>query len=166
MGIDGSVTHPLLGRAYRGAEWAAAAMFAVMLTAFMVQVISRYVFNAPVAWSLEVASIAYVWVVFWACGLLVGERQQIVFDVVYNALPARPRLAVAVFNTACLGLVFLAGLPGTIDWLIFIGRRKTMMLRLPLDVVYSCFAIFMVAVIVAAAVRLRRLAGANWRAEL
>ena len=50
----------------RFAELAAAAMFAAMFGAFMIQIVSRYVFNAPVSWSLEICSIAYVWVVFWS----------------------------------------------------------------------------------------------------
>ena len=61
------------------AEGVAALSFAVMFFAFIVQVASRYIFNAPVAWTLELCAIAYVWVVFWTCGILVPERQQIVF---------------------------------------------------------------------------------------
>ena len=156
----------LLDRGRRSAELVAAAMFAAMLASFMVQVISRYVFNAPVSWSLEVCSITYVWVVFWSCGLLVPERGQIVFDVIYVALPPRPRRAVALANTAALGLVFLAALPGTLDYILFMGRRRTMLLHVPLDLVYSCFAIFMIAVVVASVVRLRRLIGPDWRASL
>ena len=53
------------------AEGVAAISFAVMFFAFIVQVISRYVFNAPVAWTLELCAIAYVWVVFWSSDILV-----------------------------------------------------------------------------------------------
>lgn len=53
-----------------------------MFFAFILQVVSRYVFNSPIAWTLELCSIGYIWVVFWACGILVSERQQIVFDVI------------------------------------------------------------------------------------
>ena len=63
----------------RFTELAAAAMFAAMFGAFMIQIISRYVFDAPVSWSLEICSITYVWVVFWACNLLLTERQHIVY---------------------------------------------------------------------------------------
>src|SRR6185295_2819500 len=89
----------------RGAELAAAAMFAAMFGAFMIQIVSRYVFNAPVSWSLEICSITYVWVVFWSCNLLLGERQHIVFDVLYRKFPPRWQRIVAVVNTATLGLI-------------------------------------------------------------
>ncbi|MEZ5833071.1 MAG: TRAP transporter small permease subunit [Dongiaceae bacterium] len=148
------------------AELAAAAMFAAMFGAFMIQIVSRYVFDAPVSWSLEVCSITYVWVVFWSSNLLLNERQHIVFDVLYKKLPERWQRAIAVINTATLGLVFLAALPTVLEYIGFLGRRKTMILKVPFDYVYACFGVFMIAVVVGAVLRLRRLAGPNWRQQL
>ena len=48
------------------AEKISAALFALMLGAFMVQIVSRYLLNDPVSWSLELCSVGYVWVVFFA----------------------------------------------------------------------------------------------------
>lgn len=148
------------------AELAAAAMFAAMFGAFMIQIVSRYVFDAPVSWSLEVCSITYVWVVFWSSNLLLDERQHIVFDVLYRKLPERWQRVIAVINTATLGLVFLAALPTVLEYIGFLGRRKTMILKVPFDYVYACFGVFMIAVVVGAVLRLRRLAGPNWRQQL
>lgn len=148
------------------AESVAALSFAVMFFAFIVQVVSRYVFNAPVAWTLELCAISYVWVVFWTCDILVSERQQIVFDVIYNWFKPGPRRWLAIFNTASLGLVFLAALPGVFDYVRYLGRRSSMLLHVRMDLVYSCFAIFMIAVVVGAAIRVRRLAGPQWRQAL
>jgi len=150
----------------RFAELAAAAMFAAMFGAFMIQIVSRYVFNAPVSWSLEICSIGYVWIVFWGANLLVDERQHIIFDVLYQKFPPRWRRVVGIANTATLGLIFLAALPTTLGYIGFLARRKTMILHVPFDIVYSCFAIFMIAVIVGAALRLRRLFGVSWQQHL
>jgi TRAP-type C4-dicarboxylate transport system permease small subunit len=153
-------------RLERGAELAAAAMFAAMFGAFMIQIVSRYVFNHPVSWSLEVCSIAYIWAVFWTCNLLISERQHIVFDVIYKVLPPHWRRGVAVLNTGTLAAIFIAGLPATLGYIAFMGRRKTMILHVPLDVTYACFGVFMIAVIVGALLRLRRLLGGAWRQHL
>ena len=150
----------------RFTELAAAAMFAAMFGAFMVQIVSRYIFNAPVSWSLEICSIAYVWVVFWSCNLLLTERQHIVFDVLYRKFPLRWRRAVAAINTATLGLIFLAATPTVLDYIVFLGRRKTMILNIPFDYVYACFGVFLIAAVIGAALRLRRLAGPNWQQHL
>lgn len=165
--FGGTGTRRLGGRLTTLAEWAAAAMFAAMFTAFMIQIVSRYVLNMPVSWSLEICSIAYVWVVFWTSNILVRERQHIIFDVLYVKLPPRIRRVVAIANTAALGLLFLAALPGTLDYIAFLTRRKTMILHVPMHLVYSVFGIFMVAVIIGAAIRLVRLSRRrSWQESL
>ncbi len=156
----------LRARLHRGAELISAAAFAAMFGAFMIQIVSRYVFNAPVSWSLEICSIGYIWIVFFTSNVLLTERQHIVFDVLYHAIPPRQRRVLAIVLTATLGVIFLAALPTTLEYLSFLGRRKTMILRLPMDVVYSCFGIFMIAVVVGAALRIRRLLGAEWQKHL
>ena len=148
------------------AELAAAAMFLVMFVSFMAQILSRYVFDAPLSWTLEICSIAYIWVIFWSCDILVSERQHIIFDVLYQKFPPQPRRLLAIFNTAVVALTFLAALPGTLDYIAFLGRRHTMVLHLPFDIVYSCFGIFMIAAIIGAAIRLRRLASSSWKTHL
>lgn len=148
------------------AEYFAAALFATMFVSFIAQILTRYVFNAPLSWTLEVCSIAYVWVIFWSCDILLSERQQIIFDVLYQKFPPRPRRALAIANTSALGLIFLVALPGTLDYIAFLGRRHTMVLHARYDIVYSCFAIFMIAAIVGAACRLRRLLGSSWKEHL
>lgn len=157
-----------MGRAglKRGAELVAAGLFAAMFGAFMIQIVSRYVFNYPVQWSLELCSLGYIWLVFWSSDLLVEERQHIRFDLLYKKMPARPRRFVAVTNTAALGLVFLAGLPWSIEYILFMGRRSTLILHIPLDIAYACFGIFMAAVVVNAVIRLNRLLGPSWSKHL
>ena len=148
------------------AEGVAALAFATLFFAFIVQVASRYVFNAPVSWTLELCAIAYVWVVFWSAGVLVPERRHIAFDVLYHWLPPRVRRVVAIFLSACLAAVYLAALPGVLDYVRYLGRRSTMLLHVRMDLVYACFAIFLVAVILGALVRLRGLVGSRWRFEI
>jgi TRAP-type C4-dicarboxylate transport system permease small subunit len=150
----------------RFAELAAAAMFATMFASFMAQITSRYVLNAPLPWTLEVCSIAYIWVIFWSCDILLNERQQIIFDVLYQKFPPASRRVVAITTTAVIGITFLAALPGTLDYIAFLGRRHTMILHAPFNAVYACFGIFMIAAIVGAALRLRRLLGSSWRDSL
>ena len=49
---------------------------------------------------------------------------------------------------------------------MIMGRRSTLVLHIPHDIAYACFGVFMVAVIVNAALRLRRLLGPSWPQHL
>ena len=150
----------------KGAEHVAALMFAAMFGAFVIQVVSRYVFDDPVSWTIEICSIAYIWIVFFGGALVVEQRQHITFDMLYKAARPRWRRIFAIFNLICLVAVFLAALPGTIDYILYTGHARTLILHIRMDVLYACFGLFMVGTIVASLLRLRRLAGRNWQDEL
>jgi TRAP-type C4-dicarboxylate transport system permease small subunit len=150
----------------RFAEGVAALAFATLFLAFIIQIVSRYLLNAPVAWTLELCAIAYVWVVFWSAGVLVPERRHITFDILYHLVPLRQRRWLAMFLTGSVGLVFLAALPGVLDYILFLGRRSSMLLKIRMDLIYACFALVMVAVILGAMARLWRLSRPGWPDEL
>ena len=155
-----------LARLARGAELLAAAMFAAMFAAFVVQVVSRYVFDDPVSWTIEVCSIAYVWIVFFGGAIVVTQRQHIAFDMLYKTVGSSWRRRFAIVNALSIAGVFLAALPGTIDYVLYAGHARTLILHIRLDVLYACFAFFMVGSIAAALVRLRHLLGPRWRDEI
>jgi TRAP-type C4-dicarboxylate transport system permease small subunit len=152
-------------RLHRVAELLAASMFASMFAAFLIGVVSRYVFNDPVSWSIEVCSIAYVWIVFFSGATIVPMRQHITFDMLYKAVGPGARRVFAIVSAASIGLIFLVGLPTTLEYIGFVGQKRTLMLHIPLSYVYSCFAIFMVAAIVRSALVLRTLLGRDWQSH-
>lgn len=152
-------------RLQRAADLVAALFFAIMFGAFLIQIFTRYVLNHPVPWSLEVCSLAYIWIVFWSAALLVGERQHITFDLVYKAAPTRLRRCLALFITLSIGIVLAAGFPGSLDFVTFL-KRTTLILHVPLSLAYSCFLLFLIAAVAGAVLRTRRLLGENWRQSL
>jgi TRAP-type C4-dicarboxylate transport system permease small subunit len=156
----------LPARLHRAAELIAGAMFAVMFASFLVQIVTRYVLDDPLSWTIEVCSIAYVWIVFFASATIVTHRQHITFDILYHSVRASRRRVFAIVGTALLLAAFLMGLPETFGYIAFVARKYTTILHVRLDLVYVCFGVFMVGVIVAAGVRLWRLFGRNWRSAL
>lgn len=151
---------------HRGAELFSAALFALMFGAFMVQVFTRYVLNDPVTWTLELCSLAYVWVVCFAAGALVREREHIVFDLVYQHVRPPVRRTLAIASTGLITTLFLAGLPGTVDYVAFMARMRTITLHIPFHIVFSCFVLFLVLTVLFGLVRLRRLLGPDWQDAL
>lgn len=156
----------LLSGLRRGAELLAALLFAAMFVAFVIQVVSRYVFDAPVSWTLEICSITYVWIVFFAAGTIVTARQHITFDMLYGALSSSGKRAAAIFTSASLLAIFAICLPPVLGYIRFVSRMHTLVLNIRLDLIYSCFGIFMIGTILGAALRLWRLLGRDWRSYL
>lgn len=148
------------------AELVSAILFVAMFAAFLLQVFTRYVLNDPIAWTQEFVLIVYIWIVFWCAAFLLREREHITFDMLFVSLPLRLRRGLALTLTAVTGIAFIAALPGTIDYISFMKIERSPVLGIRFDVLYSIFAVFVVAVVIGALLRIKRLAGRSWEQEL
>ena len=157
---------PLLARFRTFAEWVAALLFVAMFAAFLLQVFTRYVLNDPVAWTQEFVLLVYIWIVFWCSAFLLREREHITFDMVFISLPPGARRVLALILTALTGIGFLVALPGTVDYIAFMKIEKSPVMGVRFDILYSIFAVFMAAVVIAAVYRIARLVGRSWPDEL
>jgi TRAP-type C4-dicarboxylate transport system permease small subunit len=153
-------------RLQRGAELAAAAMFAAMFGAFVIQVVTRYVLRSPAGWTLEFATLAYVWVVFFAAAFVLRDREHIAFDMIYHAVGPAKRRVLAVVQSLTLLVTFLIVLPGTFDYVTFMSRESTWILQIPFSLAFSCFVLFVVMMILRSGLRVWRLLGRDWQDEL
>lgn len=150
----------------RGAELVAAALFAGMFGAFLLQVFTRYVLNDPTAWTQEMTLVLYIWVVFWTCAFLLRERDHITFDLIALALPPGRRRWLALISTGLVVIAFAAALLPAADYVAFMRIERTPVLGIPFDIVYSIFIIFMAALVVAGLLRIVRLLGRSWAHEV
>lgn len=148
------------------AEAIGALLLLAMFAAFLLQVFARYILNDPIGWTQEFVLIAYIWIVFWCAAFLLREREHIAFDMIYTSLPLRVRRVMALILTILIGVASASALPATLDYIAFMKIEKSPILRIRFDVLYSIFGLFMIAVVVASIVRVKRLAGRNWQDEL
>jgi TRAP-type C4-dicarboxylate transport system permease small subunit len=147
----------------RVAEVITNVMFVAVFAAFIYKIVMRYALGDAVAWAEEATVVLFIWVVFLANGLVVGEHRQIAFDLVYrNASPVAQRF-MAVARILLVGGIFACALPSAVDYIMFLWRERTPVMGLSLDHVYACFAIFMSAMIVRMLYRLALLLGPRWR---
>ena len=148
------------------ADWIAASMFSAVFLIFNYKIFTRYFEHNEAVWADEVLVILFIWIIFWAQAFVVREREQITFDLVYRLLSARGQRAAAVARHLLVGGVFLWALPGSLGYITFLWREHTPVLNLPLDWVYSCFGLFLIAVVVRSALSVRQLLGSRWRTEI
>jgi TRAP-type C4-dicarboxylate transport system permease small subunit len=148
------------------ADWAACAMFVAVFLIFNYKIFTRYFEHDEAVWADEVLVILFVWIIFWANAFLLRDKQQISFDLVYRLLPDETKRYVALARAALIGGIFAWAFPGSLDYIRFLWREHTPVLNLPLDWVYACFGIFLVAVIARALISGAKLLGPRWRDEI
>jgi TRAP-type C4-dicarboxylate transport system permease small subunit len=141
-------------------------MFVAVFLAFIYKIVMRYGAGDAVAWAEEASVILFIWIVFLANGLVVEERRQIAFDLIYRNVGASSQRWIAVARSLLVGGIFICALAAAVDYILFLWRERTPVMGLRLDYVYACFALFMLAVIARALYRLALLMTARWRQGL
>jgi TRAP-type C4-dicarboxylate transport system permease small subunit len=112
---------------------------AVLFASLVVQVVRRFVFGAPAAWTEELATIAFVWVIFWGTAFSVPLVTHVAVDFVVPRFAPPARRLLYALGLAALAGSFLWALPGIADYLRFMMRERTPVLDLPFGIVYSVF---------------------------
>ena len=110
-----------------------------MFLSLVLQVILRFVFGAPAAWTEELATIAYLWVIFWGTAFSVPLVAHVAVDFIVPRFAPPVRRMLYALGLAALAACFLWALPGIADYLRFMLRERTPVLDLPLGLVYSVF---------------------------
>jgi TRAP-type C4-dicarboxylate transport system permease small subunit len=153
-------------RAARAAEALCAAGFAGVFIVFVYKIAMRYLAHDAVAWADEVSVVLFVWIVFIANGLVVEDRRQIAFDLLYRHVGPVGQRWIGISRSLLIGGILVAALPGSLDYIAFLWRERTPVLLWRLDFVYACFGVFLVATLARLAIRVIELARHGWREHI
>jgi TRAP-type C4-dicarboxylate transport system permease small subunit len=80
------------------------ALFGVLTTAVFAQVVARYVFNQPPAWTEELARYSQVWIILLASSICIRKGSHLAVDYLGPALAPRARRAVGRVTGALIVL--------------------------------------------------------------
>jgi TRAP-type C4-dicarboxylate transport system permease small subunit len=132
----------------RRAENILAALLAVLFAAFIVQIVFRYFFNFPIGWTAELSVIAWLWLVMWAAAFVARENEEIRFDIVSGAVGPRTARVMGIIVALAIVALYAAALPATFKYIAFMKVEKSSYLHIRLDILFSAFGFYVVAVIV------------------
>lgn len=138
----------IFGWARRRAENALAALLVAMFVAFLIQIVMRYVLNAPVGWTTEVSTLAWLWGILWGAALVLKDEEEIRFDIVYAAVPPTVQRVFDAVTGTVVVLVFGASLPAVYDYVTFMRVERSPYLGVRVDILFSVYLIFAVATII------------------
>jgi TRAP-type C4-dicarboxylate transport system permease small subunit len=124
------------------------ALFLTLFFVFIVQIAARFGLNKPLPWTDEAAVILYVWVILWACAVVVPEREHVVFDLLWNSVGQRTRQVMQILGHTLIGGLALAGLPASWDYVHFMARESSPVLSVPFMWIYLPFVVLLAALVV------------------
>lgn len=131
----------------RRAENVAVLLLAIVFISFILQIVFRYVLGWPVGWTLEVSTLAWMWLVLWGAAFVVPERDEIRFDVLYGAVSRRTRRGFVVVGALAIVGLFASSLPAVWDYVTFMRVERVSYIGVRLDYLFSIYIAFAVAVV-------------------
>lgn len=122
---------------WRTEELIAGAALVVVIGSVLWGVVTRYVFPQPAAWSYEVATIGFAYVVFFGAAAGVRYRLHSDIDVLVRMFPEPWQRAVALFNFWLLFGLFLSLTVFFAIHGVHAHQSLTIALNLPRSVLYA-----------------------------
>lgn len=111
---------------------------AAALVVMFWQIVSRYVFNAPLSWSDEFVRYALVWITFVGAGLAMRYSKLIKLDLIFNLFKIKGNMKIVIQSIAhILSIVFcLIILRYSVDLLQVVSTQTSSSMKLPMTIPY------------------------------
>ena len=132
----------------RRAENIVAGLLGIMFAAFIIQIAFRYFFNFPIGWTSELSVITWLYMVLLGSAFWLKESEEIRFDLISGALGPVGRRVVGLIVAVAAVVLFGMALPATVSYVAFMKVESSSYLKIRLDILYSVYVVFAVAVIV------------------
>jgi TRAP-type C4-dicarboxylate transport system permease small subunit len=130
------------------AENIVAGLLGVMFLCFIVQIVFRYFFNFPIGWTSELSVITWLYITLIGSAFWLRESEEIRFDLISGALPPLGKRIVGIVVGVGTVALFAMSLPAAIKYVAFMKVESSSYLKIRLDILYSIYVVFAVAVIV------------------
>lgn len=131
----------------RRAEDVIALLLGLMFVAFVIQIVFRYFFDLPTGWTSELSVVVWLWLVLWGSAFVLRDDEEIRFDLVYGSAGPRARRVMALAFAVAIIVLYAGSLPAVFRYVTFMKVESTSYLKIRLDILYSIYVIFAVAII-------------------
>jgi TRAP-type C4-dicarboxylate transport system permease small subunit len=122
--------------------------FTVMFISFIIQIFTRYVLNNPLVWTYELTIFGFIWTAL--LGALYAKRKasHVKFTLLYDMYSPRTQVWIRLIGNGLILVAFVVGFWPALDYVLFMGFKKSTILKIPYDVAFFPFVIFMLGMIV------------------
>jgi TRAP-type C4-dicarboxylate transport system permease small subunit len=118
-------------------------IFSCLFIVFMLQVFFRY-FRAPLTWPEEFSNLAYIWTILLGSCYALRDDSHVAFTLLYDKASPRVQCVMRITGNALMFLAFSIALYPSYKFIAFMGFKKSDALRIPMDLAFSPFLVFLV----------------------
>lgn len=119
-------------------------VLALLITfiSFIVNVVARYIANAPLNSCYELCLAGLVWCLLLSAPYAVRKHNNVQFTMLYDHMNAVGQMVFRIIGNGFLIFCFAIMLYPCYDWVHFMQRKYTAVLQVRMDIIYSPFVVF------------------------
>ena len=130
-----------------------ALIFSALFIAMMLQIFFRY-FIRPLTWPIEFILLCYIWLVLLGSCYATRDSSHIKFTLIYEKSSNRVQLIMRLVGNLMVVISFIIALYPSYKYISFMGFKKTNVLKIPMDIAFSPFLLFLLIVIYRFSIRI------------
>jgi len=118
------------------------AAFSTLFIVFLLGIFFRY-FLKPLTWTLELSLMCFIWTALLGGLYAKRDNSHVQFTMIYDAVSPLTQIWMRIVGNALLVISFLIGLVPSWKYVLFMGYKKSNVLKVPMDIVFFPFVIFL-----------------------
>ena len=128
--------------------------FIVMFFAFIIGIFFRYALNHPLTWPQELSILGFIWTTMFGACFARRMGSHVAFTMVYDKASPKTQLWMRLIGNLLIAVAFALAFYKTADFVQFMAFQKTPVLRIPFNIGYFPYLVFMVFIFARIAVDL------------
>jgi TRAP-type C4-dicarboxylate transport system permease small subunit len=116
--------------------------FTVLFLVFILGITFRY-FLKPLTWTLELSLICFIWTSLLGGIYAKRDDSHVMFTMIYDSVSPVAQLWMRIVGNTLLISSFVIGLVPSWKYIAFMNYKKSNVLKIPMDLVFLPFVIFL-----------------------
>lgn len=118
------------------------AAFVSLFSVFLLGILFRYFFK-PLTWTLELSLMCFIWTALLGGLYAKRDNSHVQFTMLYDMVSPLTQIWMRIVGNSLLVIAFAIGLIPSWKYVLFMGYKKSNVLKIPMDVVFFPFVIFL-----------------------
>lgn len=123
------------------------ATFVMLFVVFLLGIFFRY-FLRPLTWTLELSLICFIWTALLGGIYAKRKNGHVMFTMVYDSCSSLVQTWMRIVGNGLLIFAFLVGFYPSLKYVLFMSFKKSNVLKIPTDISYFPFVVFLAFMIV------------------
>lgn len=118
--------------------------FIVLFVSYIILIVYRYLLKSSIQWLNELSWISYLWAATLALSYGGRKGNDVMFTLVYDKCNKNVQKVFRIIGNGLIVILFTVALPHVIGNINFMSIKKTSIMRIPYNFLYSPFILFVV----------------------